>query len=293
MKVNARATAAARTVLPCPLKAAPQSPLFAKHHNTSKYSRATNNSVTEVDDRGGSVRRVRGKSVTLQIDQVVEGENEQQQRDREWERQPQQAADGGAQTNNSHDMRAAVASEVDTAADSNSRALVTHSSAALIPAAARESTTTDTGTLPADMLPPLDLSFMDEPDAIAGVDLPDVKLGDMWQACGYHNLSDLMPDNIIRAFDTSMADSQPAYDALQAIERAKEARVAKYGGGQLPVVTVAQVESRAEARLSSFRTEMDSCRPTPLHSTHTALSSPLTARIVSLMQPVLLLCGQC
>ena len=133
--------------------------------------------------------------------------------------------------------------------------------------------------LPAELLPSLDPAFHHEPSALDGIDSPDVPLSDLWQACGYRNLSDLLCDNIVRAFDITVPDSQQAYERLQDMERVKEERAVKYGDGQLPVVTVAQVEAMAEQRLHCFRTHCDSRTLSPTPPASLSVCSPMLASL--------------
>ena len=113
--------------------------------------------------------------------------------------------------------------------------------------------------LPAELLPLPDPACHPEESALDGSGLPDYPLSDIWQACGYHHLSDLMPDNIMRALTPGMEGSEQARASLEEIQRCKVERMARAGVEQ-PVVTVEQVDAMAKEHLKRFQTKMDSRR---------------------------------
>ena len=241
---------------------------------------------------------VRGNNVSLHIRQMGVGEREPEDDDKQ-----QTAAEGAKEAADSAACAAAPANCDSMEGQCDSLVVRVQTQAVIASAVASTSLSlrrvaAECG-LPADLLPPVDPAFMSEPEALDGFDATYQPMSDMWQACGYHNLSDLMPDNIIRAFDTRKAGSDSAYRVLQDMERTKEARVAKYGDGPLPAVTAVEIDAMAVERLKCLKTHMDSRPHASQHnarSSHSALvrSSCLTGPCcVVLCCDVLCLWRQC
>ena len=270
---------AAAAAVPAPSAAATCASPASRPSPRSSRPCAAGHSVTELHDCDGGVTRRRGDVIILQLQQLREGEDEHDGGSENTQRWLGKSAAGARRAsvngrrreNDVADLEAgSEVANAESAHNSESSA----SSSTMVPAA--RSTTAITSTTGAvqcldaegelqraELLLSSDAAFLAEPDAIDRQHVPDVAMSDMWQACGYRHFSDLMPNNLIRAFTPSMAGSQSAYERLLDVQRAKEARLAKYGAGQPPVVTVAAVEATVEERHRRFETSMDSRTHTP------------------------------
>ena len=230
--------------------------------------------MTQVDARDGSLTRLRGDSITFHMEQVTGGDDE---KDDEGDEQSQQAADRGRPAQEGADEQPAKESGEAASTESSTPMTVADSPNALASSttATQQWELAANSLLPIRMLPSPDTVLASEAEALDGTELPDIPLSGIWQACGYQNLSDLMPNNIIRAFEPRLPDSQLMYDSMQEVERIKQVRVAQYGTEQPPVVTVARVAALAEEHLKRFKTNMHS-RRRAYHTSTLTRSAPVS-----------------
>ena len=193
----------------------PPSPHAAAAASNATRQRAASDSVTETAS-DGSVTRKRGTDLLCSVQLMGDGEEEEEEEGKEEEEERARAApptDEQVAAESAHTEREAE-SEQHEATERRVALRAVSSSSGAVSADGGEAVCSQlmpyapaSAALPADLLPPLDPAFLPEPSALSGIDSPDVPLSDLWQACGYHSLSDLLSDNIVRA---STPDSRTA-----------------------------------------------------------------------------------